>query len=224
MIVDALGISETGGTRAVTFGDIVWNQASGNLRLNAAGSYTGGSTFQLGRVDGGVAGAFGSGLVTITGGTLGAAVANTLSASNAITQTGGTLDLQNANLVLGVSYTFTSGTLSLRNNSSTTFSVGTAAVLNIGGSASISVNNLTTGSPTHTLAPINLASGAALITVGINGASLNSGALTIASDTTLSVGGGNDVAIYNVIPEPGSAIALLSGTALLLGLRRRRHA
>ena len=38
-----------------------------------------------------------------------------------------------------------------------------------------------------------------------------------------SVAGGNDVALYNVVPEPGTGAALLSGISLLGFTRRLRR-
>jgi hypothetical protein len=38
-----------------------------------------------------------------------------------------------------------------------------------------------------------------------------------------ALGGGNDVAVYNLVPEPGSAIFILGGLAAVAGTRRSRR-
>ena len=47
------------------------------------------------------------------------------------------------------------------------------------------------------------------------------GTITYFADSALGATvGGNDIAIYNVVPEPGSSVVLLAGFGCLLGLRR----
>ncbi len=188
---------------------------AGNLNLNAANTYTGTTTVNVGSLIYGINNAIASGAVTVSGGTLSITTfSDTVGAvsltSGSITGSGGTLT--------GTSYAVESGTISAILGGS-----GIALTKSTGGSVTLSGLNTYTGTTTVNAGTLAygvtnaIASGAVTVsggTLSIAGFSDTVGAVSLTSGSITGSGGTLTGTSYAV--EAGSVSAILGGSGVAL--------
>jgi autotransporter-associated beta strand protein len=162
---------------------------SGNLVLNGANSYTGGSSINAGTVTAGNNSAFGTGLVTMADGTVLANNTNNLVIANAFS-------IGNVEVATGANTFTMSGT------------IGGAGLLTKTGTGTLVLN----GANTYTG---GTALNAGSIRIG-TGTALGTGALAMAAGTTLQAGAAGLTA-NNAISMAGGATVDVNGNVLTLG-------
>ena len=177
----AFGI--TNGTAGSTF--LVKN-GTGSLTIGNSNSYTGGTTLNNGVLNANAAGALGNGSLMISGGTLNANAAQSVSS---VTLNAGALNIGGSNALGSGTFTIAGGTL---DNTS-------------GGSLTVASNNAQNWSGSFTFggsSPLNLGTGAVTLSASTTVAVSGSGALTVAG----AIGGGFGLS------KSGSGTLILTGT------------
>jgi hypothetical protein len=220
-----------------------WSQApGGTLTLGDGNDYSSGTTVNAGTLIGGVAQAFGTGPVTVNGGSLLQTAANALTngfdyGTNAFAQS---LAVNGGNVILSQSNSFSGGTIVTAGNltGGAAGALGTGNVALNGGTFSetaanalSSTNSLTVNGPSVTLGFSNSYSGATLLTTGtliggaagafgtgsvtVNGGSFSQTVANVLTSTnSLAVNGGNVALGYSNSYTGGTTVT--GGTLKLL--------
>lgn len=221
MAADNAGTIVIGGSGRIVGTSSLTMSGSGELRLNTANTYTGGTVVEAGTLTAGHADALGTGKVSLKGGTLdlgGNAVENAIEVQGDATMNGASSYLGGLTLTSGA---LTGGqinlaqTLELRSGSIANRLVGGGGVLKLGeGKVTLSGNNTYTGRTVISAGTLELAAADSL---GEGDVELNGGILEATSGITLGSGqklllkGG---AIVGDITLDGGEIDMLSATSI----------
>lgn len=192
MAADNAGTIVIGGSGRIVGTSSLTMSGSGELRLNTANTYTGGTVVEAGTLTAGHADALGTGKVSLKGGTLdlgGNAVENAVEVQGDATMNGASSYLGGLTLTSGA---LTGGqinlaqTLELRSGSVSNQLVGSSGVLKLGeGKVTLSGNNAYTGKTVLSAGTLELASADAL---GKGDVELSGGTLAAMSGITLGSG------------------------------------
>lgn len=203
-----LGAIAESATSALTFGGA---SSTNTVNLTAAAAHTGGTNVRGGTINANIGSALGTGAVLIENENVSAAAklvipsGVALSGPSSLTMNSGTLELQSLTAVSAVPLQINGGNLSLKSNTSNTFTTNGSGIVLDGGSPTITVGNAGSGtSQTLNVGSLTLRNAPVITFANANAFSLTMGPLLLESNATFNVNSGVTV---RTSVDPGGLVA-----------------